>query len=309
MYAILLGFVLGIGLPIQTAVNSRLKAAAKSPLIASFLSFTTGCIALSLLLLITRPEVATVSIHQQPWWLWIGGFLGAVFLTGNVLLLSRLGSFQTVLMPIIGQVVMSMLLDNWGLFGSKLIPITVFRLLGAFLVLAGTLTIIFSPKTKNKPKVKATNQYIEWWWRLVGLITGAFSALQTAINGHLGIVFSSSLVAAAISFSAGCLVLLLVVIIKEHSILRQLKLNDFKKLPYWAWLGGLIGAGFVLGNIIIMPQLGTGLAIMVVLTGQLVGSLLLEQFGWLNVPRRSLQKNSIIGLGVIVAGIYLIKFF
>ncbi|KRL38370.1 DMT family transporter [Liquorilactobacillus uvarum] len=71
----------------------------------------------------------------------------------------------------------------------------------------------------------------------------------------------------------------------------------------------LIGAGFVFGNIIIMPQLGIELAIMVVLTGQLAGSLLLEQFGWLNFPRRPLQRNSIIGLSVIGIGIYLIKFF
>ena len=57
-----------------------------------------------------------IPFSTEPWWIWIGGALGVIYLTGNIVLFPKLGSVQTVIMPILGQIVMSMLIDNFGWF-------------------------------------------------------------------------------------------------------------------------------------------------------------------------------------------------
>ncbi|GAF40824.1 hypothetical protein FC83_GL001451 [Agrilactobacillus composti DSM 18527 = JCM 14202] len=301
-----LGILIGIGLPLQTAINSKLKTATKSPFIASFISFTIGCVALSLLVITIKPNLNSVQISHQPLWLWIGGVLGAIFLTGNILLLPKIGSFQTVLMPIIGQVAMSMIIDSLGLFDSKVIPFNILKLIGATVVLLGATVTIYTPQNRAVRVPKANKK---WSLRICGILTGIFSAMQTAINGHLGIVYGSSLFAATISFLVGWLCLLALILIKDHSVISALKLHVFRQLPLWSWLGGIIGASFVLGNVVMMPILGTGLSITIVLTGQLLGSILIGNFGWFDVPKSAITRNEIIGLLLIISGILIMKLF
>ncbi|KRM32980.1 hypothetical protein FC83_GL000069 [Agrilactobacillus composti DSM 18527 = JCM 14202] len=309
MIFIVFGLLAGFGLPIQTAINTRLKGGVRSPFIASTISFGVGTLFLIFLALVTRPAITPLNLATTPWWLWLGGFLGAIYLTGNVLLLPRIGSFQTVLMPIIGQVLMSMVIDNFGLFYSKHIPMSLLRLVGAMFVVLGAWLIVYVPARKGNFKTPAAAAKGLWLWRLLGLTTGALSASQTAINGHLGVMLGAPLIASIISFAVGLVVLCLVVLGFNFKILRQLKAVDLKALPWWAWIGGAIGSMFVFGNILIVPSLGTGLAIVIVLAGQLLGSLVLEKYGFLNVAKHVIQRNAWIGLAIILLGICLVKFF
>ncbi|MBP5841220.1 DMT family transporter [Lactiplantibacillus plantarum] len=306
MLVAILGIFIGIGLPIQTAVNIKLKTAAKSPFISSFLSFTIGGIALLLITNITRPKINSVIITQQPWWLWIGGLLGALFLTSNILLLPKIGSFQTVLMPIIGQIIMSIVIDNWGLFDSRRIPFNFFGIVGVTIVLIGAGVTIYPGNQHYAHVAKRKENYI---FKIIGIITGMFSAIQTAINGHLGIVYGSSLFAATLSFIVGWICLLGIVIITDRTTILVLQLSNFRQLPMWSWLGGLIGASFVLGNVVMMPILGAGLSTTIILGGQLLGSVCLSYLGWFDIQKTAITRAEIIGIILIVLGILIIKLF
>lgn len=75
------------------------------------------------------------------------------------------------------------------------------------------------------------------------------------------------------------------------------------------WLGGIVGALFVLGNAFLVPQIGTGLAVVIVLVGLMIGSLLIDQFGWLESQCNPLTLAQLLGLVVMIAGVALIRLF
>lgn len=81
MFAIIIGFTIGVGLPLQTAVNSRLRKAFSSPLLSSMTSFTIGTIFLAIATLLTKSSlgVSGALMTSQPWWIWIGGLFGVIF--------------------------------------------------------------------------------------------------------------------------------------------------------------------------------------------------------------------------------------
>ena len=55
--------------------------------------------------------------HSIDYHWWVGGLLGVCFLTGNLLLLPRLGAALTVVMTVAGQIIMGVMIDTLGLLG------------------------------------------------------------------------------------------------------------------------------------------------------------------------------------------------
>src|ERR1700681_4329429 len=88
---ILMALALGAVLPIQAAINARLAKTVGSPVMAAFISFAIGSLALLLFLIIAGQfQFRFISSHS-PWWVWTGGLLGTFFVAGIVVLLPRLG--------------------------------------------------------------------------------------------------------------------------------------------------------------------------------------------------------------------------
>ena len=141
---ILLILLAGIGNPVQTAVNSRLRFALGTPLISSTVSFTVGLLVLMVLTLVTCDSLlvpASVA-SQVPWWAWGGGVVGAVMLTALIVVFPKLGGVLTVLLPMIGQIFLSILIDTFGWFGSESIPLSFPRIVGLLLVTAGLICYV-----------------------------------------------------------------------------------------------------------------------------------------------------------------------
>ncbi|MCJ0580296.1 DMT family transporter [Enterococcus cecorum] len=82
---------------------------------------------------------------RTPWWAYLGGLLGMLGLTANILLFLILGSVQTVILPILGQLLMSILIDHFGLFHTLLRPLSFIRFLGLISLIVGVLLIVFLP--------------------------------------------------------------------------------------------------------------------------------------------------------------------
>ncbi|TCI42893.1 DMT family transporter [Exiguobacterium sp. SH3S2] len=310
MLAIIIGLVIGILLPIQTSVNSRLRSIVGSPFVASFLSFAVGTTFLSLILLVSGQGFGFDSsiFQQQPIWMWSGGLLGVIFLTGNILLFPRLGSVQTVIMPIFGQIVMGLLIDHFGWFNSTVSVLTPWRVFGALLVLLGVVGTVALTDWINRRRgkfvianrVETGNLNV---WRLLGIGTGMMSAMQTAINGYLGTVLESALKGALVSFVVGIVTLLLVLLILRPSV----EWRGLSGQPWWIWLGGIIGALFIGGNVLIVPMVGTGIAVVIVIVGLLCGSLLIDRFGWFGAAKNPVTGIQLVSLLVMVLGIMMIR--
>ncbi|WP_125769138.1 DMT family transporter [Companilactobacillus furfuricola] len=311
MLMILIGVLIGIGLPMQTSINSRLKLSVGSPFLASLTSFTLGTIFLALITMILDHSLtfSKTIFTTQPAWIWIGGFLGVIYLTSNILLFPKLGSVQTVIFPIMGQIIMGLVIDSFGLFESLHKPLSLTRFVGALLVVAGVICTVAMDNIIHRvhhQTLSGPNKSGLMIWRVAGIIAGMLGASQTAINGHLGVVLHSSVKAAFISFFVGTITLIVIVLITHPA----LKLTNPKSgNPWWMWLGGLIGALFVFGNAYLVPIIGTGLAVVIILVGQMTGSLLVDQFGLLQSKKNPVSLVQIIGILIMIAGVAMIRLF
>ncbi|CAN5199725.1 DMT family transporter [soil metagenome] len=142
---VLVALVAGTAVPVQFAVNAQLRGAVGGPITAATISFFVGTIALLVAVLVARegaPNLAGLS--GAPWWAWAGGFLGAFYVAASIVLTPRLGAATTIGFIISGQVLASIILDQFGLLNLPVHPITLPRLGGAVLVVAGAIIVLRS---------------------------------------------------------------------------------------------------------------------------------------------------------------------
>ena len=146
MQYILLALALAAGtfMPIQAGINSKLAGAVGGAIPSAFVSFLVGTLALAVVLGVTGQGVPfTVAYKASPWWYWIGGTMGAFFVTATVILAPRIGGGAMIALTLAGQVAASMALDHFGLLGFPHIPFDLKRLIGSVLLLAGVYLIRF----------------------------------------------------------------------------------------------------------------------------------------------------------------------
>ena len=139
--AIVLVVLAGGATALQAPTNARLAAAAASPVNAAFISFAVGTIALGMVaaLMHTRPDWAETK--ALPWYVWIGGLYGAVFVVAAAWGVHRLGVALTITLMVAGQLLISLILDHFGAFGVPRQPLNLGRIGGVALVLAGVLLV------------------------------------------------------------------------------------------------------------------------------------------------------------------------
>ncbi|MBS1916189.1 MAG: DMT family transporter [Bacteroidetes bacterium] len=133
---------LGAILPMQAAINSRLAKSINNPVYAAFISFAVGTVALFAYLMITRQlNLQALQPKQNPWWIWIGGLLGTFFVAGIVMLLPRLGVVLAFSLVIAGQMIFSILFDQFGWLGVAVREISPGKIVGVILLIAGVVLI------------------------------------------------------------------------------------------------------------------------------------------------------------------------
>ncbi|WP_338207618.1 DMT family transporter [Lactiplantibacillus paraxiangfangensis] len=301
-----LAILIGIFLPVQTAVNSKLRIFVKSPYLSSMISFLIATVFLVLTSLLTHSSLLISSrvMSTIPWWAWLGGVVGVIGLTANILLFPILGSVQTVIMPILGQILMSLLIDNFGWFRVAQKPLDFLKIIGALVLIVGVILIVVVPtlgtsKAKDQPKSL-------WLWQIAGVLAGMLVASQSAINGELGLVLHSSMHAALISFAVGSIILLIIVGLFQRK-LTDIRLAFGQGKPWWIWIGGFLGALFVFGNAYLVPIIGTGALVVFALLGQMLGSLVVDQFGLLGATVKKIVPIQIVGIIVMFVGVALIE--
>src|ERR1700730_16338970 len=133
----------GALLPIQAILNTRLGRQTGGPLMGSLLSFGVGLICL-LLLNLSANSNAVLNLKPAivtPWYLWLGGFLGAIFVGYITWVNQQQGVALTFALVVSGQIFCSLIIDHFGLFGSAISSINLGKLIGAVLIIAGIVLI------------------------------------------------------------------------------------------------------------------------------------------------------------------------
>ena len=142
-------------------------------------------------------------------------------------------------------------------------------------------------------------------WVLVplALIAGVAVPIQFAANARMGASAGGPTMAATISFFIGTAALLLVVAgILLVGSTESPTLPGATEVPWWAWAGGFLGAFFVTISIILTPQLGASATIGFIIGGQMIGSIVLDHFGLLNLPTSPATLPKLAGAALVVLG-------
>ena len=131
---------IGIAMTFQTAINTQLREYLHSPLQAALLSFVVGTLLLAILVIVQAEQRPTLSsLAVIPWYLWLGGCLGVYAISMSIYTAPKLGFLTLSGLIIFGQIVMSMIVDQFGLLGTDKTPVNWQRLLGGVVIFIGVL--------------------------------------------------------------------------------------------------------------------------------------------------------------------------
>jgi transporter family-2 protein len=139
--AILLAVIGGVLLAVQAPTNAILGKASGSPIIAAFLSFLIGTIALGAVVAVTSGKLFAPSLKQVPWYAWLGGFYGAFFVAVAAFGAPRVGMGVLLTAAVAGQLAAALVLDHYGLLGLDRHPVNLTRAAGLLLVLVGAVLV------------------------------------------------------------------------------------------------------------------------------------------------------------------------
>jgi bacterial/archaeal transporter family-2 protein len=134
-----LPFLAGLGLGFQQAANGKVGINAESALAATFVNFAMGSGMLFIAKLISLPFVGIPTGMPSGWWLYVGGFTGVLFITIQVVVVSRIGVLGLGVMLGTGQILGSLLIDIFLPLPGQVI--TLIHVVGVFVTLAGALMV------------------------------------------------------------------------------------------------------------------------------------------------------------------------
>jgi bacterial/archaeal transporter family-2 protein len=139
---LLIALLAGAMMPTQAATNNKMATVVGSPILAALISFVVGTIALFAYALLSGENLsALASAKDAPPIAWVGGLLGAFFVTAAVTLVPRLGVAMTFSLIIAGQMIVTLIIDHFGLLGVPVKEISIARVGGILLITAGVILI------------------------------------------------------------------------------------------------------------------------------------------------------------------------
>src|SRR5688500_9575332 len=138
---ILLVLLAGGMVALQAPTNVMLAKAGGSPVLAALISFAVGTAALVAVWLASGNRPGAAPFAALPWYAWLGGLYGAVYVAVAAFAAPRLGLASLITIGIAGQILMALWLDHIGALGLAREPVSLARAGGDLLVVAGVVLV------------------------------------------------------------------------------------------------------------------------------------------------------------------------
>jgi bacterial/archaeal transporter family-2 protein len=134
---------IGTLLPVQAILNTKLGKQTGGPMMSSMLSFFVGLICLFIINVVTNYSALSNMklLSVSPWYTWIGGLLGAIYVSCIIFVNQQQGVALTFALAVAGQIFISLIIDHFGLLGSFVRPVSIPKIIGALLIIAGLILI------------------------------------------------------------------------------------------------------------------------------------------------------------------------
>ncbi len=124
-------------MPVQGAVNSQLAKILNHPLQSAAVSFIIGTLICVLAAIATKQPFPFQNLKSAPSWYFLGGLLGSCFVITSIFLIGKIGATVLLGSFVTGQLIMSLIIDHYGLFNIPQSPVSLTRIFGVFFLLFG----------------------------------------------------------------------------------------------------------------------------------------------------------------------------
>jgi bacterial/archaeal transporter family-2 protein len=139
---------------------------------------------------------------------------------------------------------------------------------------------------------------------LLAVLAGAMLPVQTGVNVQLRGLLGEPLAAALMSFLVGTVGLVAVVALFGVPVPVS---AAWSRGAWWHWSGGLLGAGYIAGTVVLAPRLGATTLIAALVAGQMMASLIVDHYGWVGFAEHPVSPLRLAGAALIVAGVVLVR--
>jgi transporter family-2 protein len=137
---------------------------------------------------------------------------------------------------------------------------------------------------------------------ILAIIIGALMPVQAGLNAELTRTLEHPFLATFISLTVGAITVATLTIFNGgFSELRRLP-----EVPPHLFLGGLMGAIFVGSALFFIPRMGATAMIAAFITGQLIGSVIIDHYGLLGLTSHPISFTRIIGIILLFVGVLLV---
>ena len=142
-------------------------------------------------------------------------------------------------------------------------------------------------------------------WILLAAAAGSCIALQAAANASLRSHLGDVRYAAFFSICGTIITAVAVMIALRPPFPTA---AAFRSAPWWNWIGGPLGALIVVSGAFLTPKLGSAAFIAAVVAGQVVCSLLLDHFGWMELAKQEITPGRAFGAVLVVTGVLAVRY-
>jgi transporter family-2 protein len=250
----------------QSRINAELGQRIGSSLFAAVVSFGSGLVVVTGLLLVRpagRRALAGWRGYGLRWWQYLGGVGGAAFVFIAAYTVPILGVGLMSVAQVTGQIAGALVADRLGLSPSGRQALSGPRVAGAVL---GAVAVVVSAFGRS-------SGHLDLLALGLAVAAGFGISLQSAVNGRLNQAAGDPLVATTVNFTVGTVALL-----AGLGVVAAVAGVHVGAMPgdWWLYLGGLVGIVFVTLNVITVPVLGVLRLGLAAVAGQLAGALALD---------------------------------
>ncbi len=143
------------------------------------------------------------------------------------------------------------------------------------------------------------------FWSLLGILSGAFIAVQAPINSQLARDLGLPVAAAAFSFLSGAIVLGIITLAATR--MQGVSLDWRAPAPWLFVAGGILGGSYVTISTLLIPRIGAAALMAFLVAGQLLAGMLVDRAGFLGVAVREISVGRMTGAVLLLAGALLIR--
>ncbi|HUK81953.1 MAG TPA: DMT family transporter [Verrucomicrobiae bacterium] len=139
MTFLIVAFLMGVILSIYLPMNSSAAKYFGSSIAASFSFFIVATVTSLCILLISGEQQCLSKLRTVPVYLHVAGIISAFFIVGTTFLVPKIGARTFFILLVSGQILMAIVISHFGLLESPQDPVTIKKVAGALLVIAGAV--------------------------------------------------------------------------------------------------------------------------------------------------------------------------